>query len=84
LTLSRDAVNALSLQSAGDAQLTLADGQAVTLELFLANIIWHGQPRDVVAIQTEDETLIGMALLEGNRLTIDAWDGGNVTVEKVN
>jgi clan AA aspartic protease len=83
LTLSRHLVNSLAPQFAGRRRLALADGQIVTLDVYLVTITWHGRPRDVLAAQTGDETLVGMALLEGSRVTIEAWDGGNVTIDKV-
>ena len=34
-------------------------------------------------METGGDPLIGMALLEGYRLTIDAVDGGRVTIEPI-
>lgn len=31
----------------------------------------------------ELQQLLGMELLEGSRVSVDAWDGGNVIIEEV-
>ena len=30
-----------------------------------------------------DQPLLGMELLEGSRVLVDAWDGGSVIIEEV-
>ena len=45
-------------------------------------VLWHGQPRDVVVIETASESLIGMALLVGSRMTVDARICGEVLIEE--
>ncbi len=64
-------------------QAILADGQAVLLPVYRAKVLWNGVTRDVLAMVTGDDPLIGMALLDGHRLTIDAVDGGPVTIEPI-
>ena len=60
---------------------TLADGIAVTLAIYKATIVWHGHDRSVYVLAAEGGPLRGMALLHGNRVTLDVVDGGPVTVE---
>ena len=80
LTLSKATVDSLELQSAGNRTATLGDGNTVILEVYLAVVIWHGQEREVLALQTEGEPLVGMSLLYGNRVTLTVLDGGDVTI----
>jgi hypothetical protein len=53
----------------------------VQLAAYPLDILWDGIRRDVTAMEAENDPLIGMTLLEGHRLTIDAIDGGPVTIE---
>lgn len=80
LTLSKATVDSLELQSAGNRTATLGDGNTVILEVYLAVVVWHGQEREVLALQTEGGPLVGMSLLYGNRVTLTVLDGGDVTI----
>ena len=60
---------------------TLADGTTVTLAIYKAPLVWHGYDRRVYVLTAEGGPLLGMALLHGNRGTLDVVDGGRVTVE---
>jgi hypothetical protein len=44
-------------------------------------INWHDQLVEAEALQTDHESVIGMALLEDSTLTIEVWDGGEVRIE---
>jgi clan AA aspartic protease len=81
LTLPNHIVAALQLPFAGHRRGTLADGSATLLEVYLATVSWHGDPRDILILRSESSPLIGMALLEKNRLTMDVVDGGRVAIE---
>jgi clan AA aspartic protease len=59
----------------------LADGTTVTLAIYKATIVWHGHDSSVYVLAAEGGPLIGMALLHGNRVTLDVIDSGPVTVE---
>lgn len=81
LTLSESLITALQLTFAGHRRGTLADGTVARLEVYLGTVNWHGQPKDVLVAQTVGIPLAGMSLLDGSRVTIDAVDGGDVTIE---
>jgi clan AA aspartic protease len=81
LTLPNSLVNALQLHFAGYRRGMLADGSITVLDVHLASIVWHGEQRDVLVLDAAGAALVGMALLEQNRLTIDVFEGGRVTVE---
>lgn len=83
LTLPSSVTVLLGLQYPTFQPAVLADGTAVRLRTYPLDILWDGTRRDVSAMEAENVPLIGMALLEGYRLTIDALDGGPVTIEPI-
>lgn len=83
LTLPSHLVTALRLPFAGYRRGTLADGSVTRLDVHMASVIWHGQQKDVLISQAAGAPLVGMALLDGSRLTMDVVDGGDVTIEEL-
>jgi clan AA aspartic protease len=83
LTVPEDLVNALQLPFAGYRRGMLADGSIAVLQVHLATIDWLGEERDVLVLGSTGAALIGMALLEQNRLTINVLEGGDVLIEPV-
>ena len=45
--------------------------------------LWHGAVRPIAVIAAEGQPLIGMALLRGSRLSVEALPGGEVTVSEL-
>ncbi len=80
LTLPTTVITELSLENFATGQLTLADGHKVDADLYLATIIWNGQPRTIEVDALESEILMGMALLEGCDLHIRVAVDGQVTI----
>jgi clan AA aspartic protease len=62
---------------------TLGDGSEVLFDMYRASIIWHGQYQVVDVAASEAEPLIGMSLLFGSKLYIEAVQGGIVTIEAI-
>ena len=83
LTLPQEAIDDLGLTYYGQRPAVLADNQEKMFDLYGALVSWHGNHRAVLVLQTEGAPLVGMALLRGNRLTIDAWDTGDVVIEEI-
>ncbi|MBI2503050.1 MAG: clan AA aspartic protease [Candidatus Latescibacteria bacterium] len=81
LTLPADTVQKLELKFAGNRRAILGDGRMVVFDVYLANVLWHGQGREVLAFQSEGGALLGMALLAGSRVTFDAVENGAMSVE---
>lgn len=81
LTLSADVIQTLGLQFREVAEFSLADGTAVRLALYRARVQWCSRARDVLVVEADGGALVGMALLRGHRLTLDALDGGSVIIE---
>jgi clan AA aspartic protease len=71
----------LSLEREEASRVRLADGDIRPIDLYTVTVDWDGQPRAVFAFAMGTMPLIGMSLLEGYRLTIDAIDGGRVVIE---
>lgn len=60
---------------------TLGDGSEVVFEMYTATVIWDGQIQTIDVASSEAEPLIGMSLLYGYDLRIQAVEGGNVSVQ---
>jgi predicted aspartyl protease len=50
-------------------------------EVYIAVVIWDGQYRTIDINESETMPLIGMQLLRGYDLRIQAIEGGSVTIE---
>ncbi|HXH13900.1 MAG TPA: clan AA aspartic protease [Alphaproteobacteria bacterium] len=81
LTLPSHVVRTLALPFAGNRRAMLADGRSVVLDLYLATIVWGGEEREVLVLQAEGGSLIGMSLLYGHRVTLNVVDNGSVIID---
>lgn len=81
LTLPSAVITALDLPWNASDIVTLGDGSETLFDLYAATIIWDGQYLEIDIAESETEPLIGMALLYGYRLQIDAIKGGIVKIE---
>ena len=80
LALPRNIVKRLKLQLAENRRATLGDGNTVVLDVYLAKVLWHSQEREILVLQAEGGPLVGMSLLNGNRVTLVVVAGGAVTI----
>lgn len=81
LVLTPDIVSTLGLTPQGEMPLTLADGEEQIFDFYMASISWHDQERIVAVVEMPAERLIGMNLLWGSRLIVDAAVGGEAIIE---
>jgi clan AA aspartic protease len=81
LTLPFDIISALELSWEGRDVATLGDGTSCTFEIYTAIVIWDGQYREVYINESETVPLIGMQLLRGYELRLQAIEGGTVVIE---
>jgi predicted aspartyl protease len=81
LTLTRELIAALGLEYVGSMPIMLADGQIVTTELYRVKVRWHDGFRTVSAQATDAGLFIGMAMIYGSLVTIEAVDGGAAIIE---
>ena len=82
LALPADVIRELGLTRYGQRRATQAGGESRMFDIYGALVSWHGRQRSVLAHQTSGNLLIGMALLEGSRLVVDAREGGEVVIEE--
>ena len=81
VALPADTIQELGLISRGRRQTGLVNDSEAMLPVYLAIVDWRGEFSEVSVLQTEQDFLVGMALLENSTLTIQVWDGGSVTVD---
>ncbi|NJK50126.1 clan AA aspartic protease [Candidatus Gracilibacteria bacterium] len=60
---------------------TLGDGSEVVFEIYKAAVIWDGQNQIIDVAASEADPLVGMSLLYGFKVQIEAVEGGTVTIE---
>ena len=83
LTLPSDLLQSLGAIPAGTRTAELADGSLVVMNVHAVRILWHGQPCDVAAMETDSTPLVGMSLLWGSRVAFDARDQGTLAIEEI-
>jgi clan AA aspartic protease len=83
LTLPSKIIKALDLTWKGRDIATLGDGTSCIFEVYITDIIWDGEYRTIDINESETFPLIGMRLLRGYDLRIQAIEGGYVTIEKL-
>lgn len=83
LTLPEATIRQLGLVSAGRRTFELANGELSEFEAYLASVSWHGKLTDIVALRSDNTPLLGMALLWGSRVTMDAVVQGEVSIREL-
>lgn len=81
LSLPHDLIRRLDLPWIGIDRGTLGDGSEATFEVYAAQVIWDGEYRDIPVNKVETDPLIGMSLLCGYDLQIQAIEGGRITIQ---
>ncbi|MGL5032982.1 MAG: clan AA aspartic protease, partial [Microcystaceae cyanobacterium] len=54
-----------------------------TFEVYAGRVIWDGDYQDISVNEAETDPLVGMGLLYGYDLQIQAIEGGRVTIKKL-
>jgi clan AA aspartic protease len=80
LTLPSTLINGLGLPYQYSLSLAQADGVSIWVRVYHVVVLWDGQERAVPAHSIDSDPLVGMSLLYGSRLLLDAVDGGQVTI----
>ena len=83
LTLTERIIRQLGLVHLGQRPATLASGEVQMFDMYGGLTLWHGQLRAVVVHRTSGRPLVGMSLLSGSRLIVDAREGGDVMIEEI-
>jgi clan AA aspartic protease len=80
LSLPSSIISSLGLMWRRRGRALLADGSESIFDIYDAIVIWDGEARRIPVDQAETTPLVGMSLLEGYELTVQAQRGGNVTI----
>ena len=89
LTLPQEIIDRLDLQAANYEEsdvgptVVLADGAIRTVTVYVASILWNDRLRNVEVDSLGIAPLIGMRLLRGSNLSVDAIPGGLVTITEL-
>jgi clan AA aspartic protease len=89
LTLPQDIIDRLNLQAANYDEsdvgptAVLADGAIRTVTVYVATILWNDRLRNVEVDSLGIAPLIGMRLLRGCNLSINAAPGGRVAITEL-
>ena len=83
LTLPADSIRLLGLAPVGQRTFELANGELSEFRVYLGSVSWHGRPSDVLILQSDGVPLLGMTLLWGSRVTVNALTGGAVAIEEL-
>ena len=81
LSLPLSMIGSMELPWIFSDSVTLGDGSEVTFQMYRATVIWDGQLKVVDVAASESEPLLGMSLLYGFKLQIEAVERGPVTIE---
>ena len=80
LTLPAGVATSLGLARRSGGRAVLADGSVRRFDTFAAEVLWDGSWVGVVASAVGNEALLGMSLLTGRGLWVEAVPGGAVEV----
>lgn len=81
LSLPLSMIESLGLPWIFSDSVTLGDGSEVIFQMYRATVIWDGQFKVVDVAASEAEPLLGMSLLYGFKLQVEAVERGIVTIE---
>ena len=84
VTLPRRVIDRLNLRREDyDSIIVLADGTPRVFAVYSCWIDWHGRARAVDVIAAEADPLLGMSVISGSNLSVDATPGGAVTISEL-
>lgn len=81
ISLSENEIDALGLPEAGKSDFRFASGEVRPLTTYRAHVLWDGTLVPVIVTPLEQNHLLGMHLLGGATITIEATPGGSVAIE---
>ena len=82
ITLSPVVIRRLGLPFARTGTVILASNLEREFGIYGAEVSWKGNSVEAVVLESEDNPpLLGMSLLWGSQITIEAQDGGEVAIE---
>ena len=79
----RQLIESLGFRRRRITNVILGNQVQVSLNLWLAQVLWHERPRTVQILEAEGVPLIGTRLLAGSQLTAQFRNGGEVLIEEL-
>jgi clan AA aspartic protease len=83
LTLPPSPIAALGLVWRRRGRALLADGSESLFDIHEAVVVWDGEARRIPVDVAPIDPLVGMSLPYGFELTVQARDGGSVTIKRL-
>jgi clan AA aspartic protease len=83
LTLPLAVITSLNLRLYGREEGTLGDGSTCVFDVYTGLVIWDGELQRIDVNASEAAPLVGMSLLYGYRIQLDAIEGGTVTIQSL-
>ncbi|MGK7935859.1 MAG: clan AA aspartic protease [Xenococcaceae cyanobacterium] len=83
LSLSSYLISMLKLPWKRRGRATLADGSECIFDIYEAVVLWDKKRLVIPVDEAESDPLLGMSLMEGYRLTVDAMENGVVRLENL-
>jgi clan AA aspartic protease len=83
ITLPLAVITSLDLKLYGREEGTLGDGSSCIFDVYTGLVIWDGELRRIDVNASEAAPLVGMSLLYGYRIQLDAIEGGSVTIQSL-
>jgi clan AA aspartic protease len=81
LTLPLSVLTNLNLRAYRREEGILGDGSTCIFDVYRGLVIWDGELRRIDINESNTEPLVGMSLLYGYRMQLDAIEGGTVTIQ---
>ena len=81
LTVTPDIASRLQFPFRETRTYELGSGELLDFPIHNATVIWDGQTQIIATVVTDGGILVGVSLLTGYTLFIDAIDGGEVRIE---
>ena len=83
LTLPLSVLVSLNLRAYRREEGTLGDGSTCIFDVYRGLVIWDGELQRIDINESETTPLVGMSLLYGYRMQLDAVEGGKVTIQSL-
>lgn len=83
LSLPPNVIHELGLKWYKIERSILADGSECIFDVYVAEVIWHGDRRRVTVDEADISPVIGMSLMKGSEVTIEVCQDGSVMIDKL-